>query len=372
MQSSSCALCAKPCVVKQQCSTCKNTMYCGRECQVADWKQHKKRCVKPSEPLLKPLQRSMMRRHVFKLEEDEAWGEIMSHYKYIDQLVMDKEPMHLQTILNVFARAYCNFPDKTPNAEHATALIDIYMRRARSLKSDFESSSLLTVGFEASTLVTAGFACISSTRYKMALYCFEQARVALTKCFLLKVEVESMVGLAIVCLEKHFVTSVAGGTRDDGLNMLRSAVFASTLIEDKARVEELYAYRSLLHYLVKDEDTLDEALEQAVVFRALALQTSIDLEKFSVSVVHAYMVIARVYQSRNKRKEFQETVVEMLTKMCKERTTTKSVADDMLLALGKFGRNLYGASFDASIQGDIRKQWETEVYALQTITGITA
>ena len=38
-----CGHCGKP-EGKQRCSRCKVVYYCGRECQQADWKEHKKTC----------------------------------------------------------------------------------------------------------------------------------------------------------------------------------------------------------------------------------------------------------------------------------------------------------------------------------------
>lgn len=38
-----CAKCSKEAF--KRCSKCKNVWYCSRECQVADWKEHKPKCA---------------------------------------------------------------------------------------------------------------------------------------------------------------------------------------------------------------------------------------------------------------------------------------------------------------------------------------
>ena len=43
----SCAHCGKQGVGFQRCSRCKQTSYCGAECQNANWKRHKKTCAPP-------------------------------------------------------------------------------------------------------------------------------------------------------------------------------------------------------------------------------------------------------------------------------------------------------------------------------------
>ncbi|KAF7376440.1 hypothetical protein MSAN_00059600 [Mycena sanguinolenta] len=43
--SPACSVCAKSGGEMHQCSGCKAKYYCGRECQTADWKAHKKACA---------------------------------------------------------------------------------------------------------------------------------------------------------------------------------------------------------------------------------------------------------------------------------------------------------------------------------------
>ncbi|EFJ29337.1 hypothetical protein SELMODRAFT_91741 [Selaginella moellendorffii] len=42
MDTPKCADCGAP--AEKRCSRCKNDWYCGRSCQVANWKIHKKIC----------------------------------------------------------------------------------------------------------------------------------------------------------------------------------------------------------------------------------------------------------------------------------------------------------------------------------------
>ena len=42
-----CAVCSKP--SSKFCKSCKARFYCSQECQIADWKEHKKFCPKVEE-----------------------------------------------------------------------------------------------------------------------------------------------------------------------------------------------------------------------------------------------------------------------------------------------------------------------------------
>lgn len=44
-----CKVCKKP--SKDRCSRCKTARYCSRECQVSDWRTHKKTCGSSSTPV---------------------------------------------------------------------------------------------------------------------------------------------------------------------------------------------------------------------------------------------------------------------------------------------------------------------------------
>ena len=48
---SSCSHCGNQPAKLQQCSRCKQVAYCGADCQNADWKKHKKKCVSIQEVL---------------------------------------------------------------------------------------------------------------------------------------------------------------------------------------------------------------------------------------------------------------------------------------------------------------------------------
>ena len=42
MEEPKCAVCGE--AAKQRCSKCKGVWYCSRECQLKNWKEHKKMC----------------------------------------------------------------------------------------------------------------------------------------------------------------------------------------------------------------------------------------------------------------------------------------------------------------------------------------
>lgn len=65
MEDPKCSECGKP--ATQRCSRCKNSWYCSRECQIKQWKGHKKIC----DLLKKNLQEDKLNK-AFEEQENES------------------------------------------------------------------------------------------------------------------------------------------------------------------------------------------------------------------------------------------------------------------------------------------------------------
>jgi hypothetical protein len=336
-------------------------MYCSRDCQFEDWKAHKKSCVKTGEKLLDRTSLLKMSNAIFRAEQECDWDFIAKHDKYIDQLLMPKKQEYHQKLLKTFAFAYNNLISDRHEAAHTMAVIQINLRRVllfTSLNAYWQVGVLLNL---------IGFSSYECGNFEQSLDCFEKARVACYKAPSVGVECDSMIGLALICLARGVPTSIAGGDRNDGLDMLRSANFAADLVTDDQNKQKLHSLRQLLFWVLRYADTFDEAVTLCDEYHLLATQTSIAMKKLSKSEVNSYVAKARIDQKREDTDSFHKTVVELMERMTEMRPTDMHHARQLLGALEEIKNIGYGPPLSFATTPDLETMWGNEVLALQKV-----
>ena len=78
-----CAHCGKDGTNFKRCSTCKHTWYCGKECQHAGWKTHKKNCK-----LLRDVSALEMWDKVKEAQEAGDWRGVLKWEECMDKLMI--------------------------------------------------------------------------------------------------------------------------------------------------------------------------------------------------------------------------------------------------------------------------------------------
>ena len=119
LKKDSCSVCshcgkgAKKKETFQRCSVCKETWYCGAECQRAGWKKHKKTCERPlsmgdlqkkANAKTKDLQ--VLFDKVDAAHEGHDWLEVLKCEGRLDELMAEQSDEHRDYLLRVFSDAH--------------------------------------------------------------------------------------------------------------------------------------------------------------------------------------------------------------------------------------------------------------------------
>ena len=359
MPTNCCAKCAKP-NAKKQCCECKVVVYCSKRCQLEHWKEHKGSCCTQGGKLLDKKALDKIAYKLIKLQDEKQWTKIISQVKYLEQLLLEGDHVYYEKILDLFSTAYHHLNSINKDKNHVTAFIRLDMRRANNfgILRQFEKQGIL--------LVRIGFACYNSNRHSDAVSCFEKAHTMCQHSHSLSVEVESMVGLAIMCLEKGMVTSVAGNEREDGLNILRSATFAAGLITDNTYKEQFFAQRNLLIYLLAKDDTLEEAEQYLKEFSVRAYEMSAHLNILTVAELHTDLLTAQLHQMRREFEKFDDVMFELFDKIQTRLPTDRNIATRMVFALEE---SKGVAEANAFVSKEVLNAWECEIQLLEIVAG---
>jgi hypothetical protein len=238
----SCAQCGKPGRAMKRCSICKHVWYCGAECQHAAWKWHKKTCAPP-------LSTDDVRARVVAASDD--WREVLKWEGRMDEMMAGQPDTNCKHIFGIFMVAHnkgslSTMSETLPNGSPhhflssirlAEQLIDFLGKRQRFRDQGEQMCTL------ADTLDVAG------KQQEASLY-YQKARKVGEAHGFFSVECRACLGLG---QEKIFE-----GCNEEGLDLLRNALAASRLSENKGLgTWELPVLRSLIDALLLTE-AIDE------------------------------------------------------------------------------------------------------------------
>ena len=372
-----CVRCDKP-AFNQQCSICKNVLYCSTECQKKHWKKHKVSCEK-KEALLSRKDVGLIAGKFFKANTAEKWEEIIIQKPFMEQMIWEGNDTYREKVLSIFSNAYrkVNLYGK-PSNMHLRALIEVENRRAVVCKSiaEFHTSrgdndnAIAQLSKAGSMFILAGFSCYHLGRYEDSRAYFSMANSTCMSSYSLGVESESMVGLGILTLEKKMVTILAGAEWEDGLTILRSGCFAASMVDDLSHRQHLFAIRNLLTYLVVEDYTLDAAEKVAFEYQALSREVSAYLNYMVLAEMQASLLTASIYQKRDQATEFDATMLQLFDRLCTMGPKDKAYARRFWIALSENRITLVGTPMESSMSLEVKQRWGEEQDALFIIAGI--
>ena len=108
------------------CSRCKDSQYCGAECQKAAWKGHKKKCEPPS-ALRRTLGEFLLRLKLAHTENN--WQGLLKSEGRVEELMEGRSDAGCLWILGVFEWGHGMGLKSTGNSEHALLAIGLGKRR---------------------------------------------------------------------------------------------------------------------------------------------------------------------------------------------------------------------------------------------------
>ena len=94
-----CDNCGKEGASLKKCSICKQTWYCGGECQKVGWKKHKKTCTPPVRP-------QTVYRNVCAASTAADWREVLKWESRLDDMIKNQTDACCELGIRLFARAH--------------------------------------------------------------------------------------------------------------------------------------------------------------------------------------------------------------------------------------------------------------------------
>ena len=207
---SSCSHCGKQRATLKRCSRCKQTSYCGAECQNAAWKGHKKSCV--------TLDDAMERVNAAHLRED--WRGVLKWEGRIEQMMEDQPDAGCKNILEVFCNAHKGVFHSTGSTDHSLSIVRLETRRVELL------GRMQRFRDQGEALCRAAGYLPDVGRRQEAEGYFERARKIAEAHGLFSVECRSCLGLGRLAM--------AEGHAEKGVDLLRNALVCAPLCEGGA------------------------------------------------------------------------------------------------------------------------------------------
>ena len=229
--SDTCSHCGKQGAELKRCSGCKQTWYCGAECQTAGWKKHKKKCA-PALPL-KTFFEEMRAPGAFH-----DWRGILKWEGRLQELLQFGQEIGGDSIqvLWFFSHAHMMATKSTGIRHHALSSISIEERCVKILGTRERFRD------QADSFCVIGDSLLFLERRPEATIQYEKARSLGAKHGFFTAECRACVGLGTVAVLEH--------RHEEALDLFRNAVAAAPLCEEEESEHEVAALGKLAAVLL--------------------------------------------------------------------------------------------------------------------------
>jgi hypothetical protein len=268
---SSCSHCGTQRVALKRCSRCKQTSYCGAECQHAAWKGHKKSCLTLAEVYEK----------VDAAVLGDDWREKLKWEGRMEEMMKDLKDANCNTILSVFVDAHLSALSSTGSKDHSLSIVRLETRRAELLgkmqRFRDQGKALCRV---ASHLLILG-------KQQKAEGFFKRARKIAEAHGFFSVECDACLGLGKVAM--------AGLREQEGVDLMRNALVCVPLREEEDPLIEL----NVLHIFTRalfHTHAIDEVEPLVARFLEAAKAESEKSGRMSISELHSLYTSARLHE----------------------------------------------------------------------------
>jgi hypothetical protein len=205
----SCSHCGKEAAELKRCSVCKHASYCGAACQNAAWKKHKKNCVTLEE----------VRKRVDTALEGDDWRGVLKWEGRMEQLLEGRSDAARNGTLNHFKWAHAVAWSVSDNTDHALAVVRLQDRRIELL------GNMERFRDQGETMCGAAEYLQFAGKVQEAAAYFQRARDVGAAHGFFSVECKACLGLGC--------GAMLGGRHEEGADLLRNALAASSLREDE-------------------------------------------------------------------------------------------------------------------------------------------
>jgi hypothetical protein len=203
-----CSHCGEVAAELKRCSVCKHVSYCGAACQNAAWKKHKNTCVTLQEVV----------KRVAAAVEGEDWRELLKWEGRLEQLLEGRSNAARDNIFDSFRWAHSVGLDSTSSTHHALAVARLQDRRIEFL------GNMERFRDQGGAMCEAAVHLRMAGKVQEAAGYFQRARDVGAAHGFFSVECSACRGLGRMAL--------TAGRIDEGLDLLRNALAASSLSED--------------------------------------------------------------------------------------------------------------------------------------------
>jgi len=271
----SCSHCGKECADLRRCSVCKHASYCGAACQNAAWKKHKKNCVTLEE----------VRNRVTAAGAVRDWRGVLKWEGRLEQLLEGLSDAARHDVLHNFKWAHAVAWGATGNTDHALAVVRLQKRRIELL------DNIKRFRDQGEAMCDAADYLVIVGQRQEALEYFQRARDVGAAHGFFSVECKACLGLGRL--------AVLEGRHEEGADLLRNALAASSLREDEDDTHmELHALRQLTKALFVTHG-IDEVEPLVLRFREAAKVYSRRIGRVCCRELQSLYASARLHEVGN-------------------------------------------------------------------------
>ena len=241
-----CSHCEKEAAELKRCSGCSHASYCGAACQNAAWKKHKKICVTLEE----------VRKRVDAASEVDDWRGVLKWEGRLEQLLEGRSGASCCNTLNTFTLAHKGASNSTASTDHALAAFRLQDRRIELL------GNIERFRDQGGAMCNAAHHLVVAGKVQEAAGYFPRARDVGAAHGFFSVECKTCLGFGRLAIEE--------GRTEEGLDLLRNALAASSLREDENdHIIELQVLHQLTEALFLTQG-IDEAEPLVLRYRGAA------------------------------------------------------------------------------------------------------